>query len=330
MPPFDAGTAAASSCRPMELQQGRVTANGVDFAYLEAGPPAGPLVLCLHGFPDHAPTWRHLLPELAAAGFHAVAPWMRGYHPSGLAPDGRYQSATLALDALALLEALGVDGRGDVVGHDWGAVAACGAAILEPGRVGHLASLALPHPAVLGPRLIGDWEQRKRSWYMWFFQLPVIPEMVVEGDDFIVIEKLWRDWSPSYQPDAEDMARLKATLGAPGTLEAALSYYRHTFDLTRQADELAAAQADVNGGRISAPALFLAGYEDGCVEPDFDEQSLDLCDGPAAVEVVHHCGHFLHLEQPERVNARILALLRDELFGGEERSLMGERARVPR
>jgi hypothetical protein len=84
---------------------GRIQANGVDFAYLAAGPTDGPLALCLHGFPDHAPTFRHLLRALADAGWHAVAPWMRGYHPTGLAPDNQYQSATLSLDALALLGA---------------------------------------------------------------------------------------------------------------------------------------------------------------------------------------------------------------------------------
>ena len=62
----------------------RVQANGIDIAYLEAGPDDGPLALCLHGFPDHAPTWQHLMPELAAAGYHVVAPWLRGYSPTGL------------------------------------------------------------------------------------------------------------------------------------------------------------------------------------------------------------------------------------------------------
>jgi pimeloyl-ACP methyl ester carboxylesterase len=314
----------------MPAQARHVSANGVDFAYLEAGPADGPLVLCLHGFPDHAPTFRHLLPALAGAGFHAVAPWLRGYHPSGAAPDGRYQSATLALDAVALVEALSPDGRGDVVGHDWGALAACGTAVLAPERVRHAAMLALPHPAVMGARLVGDWEQRKRSWYMWFFQLPVLPEMMVAANDFSFVERLWTEWSPGYQPDAADMQALKATLASPGTLEAALSYYRHTIDLTRQADDLATLQADVSGGRLQVPALFLAGELDGCVEPDLDEESLAYCDGPAAVELVSGCGHFLHLEEPERVNARILALLRDEIFGGEERSLVGERARARR
>lgn len=291
----------------------RVTANGVDFAYLSAGPADGPLALCLHGFPDHAPTFRHLLPALAEAGYHAVAPWMRGYPPTSAAPDGRYQSAALALDAAALVEALSPDGTADLVGHDWGAVAVCGAAILQPQRVRHVCALALPHPAVLATRLLGDWDQLKRSWYMWFFQLPVVPEMLVAADDLAFVDRLWRDWSPGYTPDADDMDALKHTLGEPGALENALAYYRHTFDARPQSDELAAAQADVTGGRIAAPALFLAGDDDGCFAPDRDRESLALCDGKASVEVLDGCGHFLHLERPDAVNARILALLRDEL-----------------
>ena len=315
---------------PDAPQPRRVTANGVDFAYLEAGPAQGPLVLCLHGFPDHARTFRHLLPALAGAGYHAVAPWMRGYHPTGPAPDGRYQSATLALDALALVEALSPDGRADLVGHDWGAVAACGAAILQPERVRHLVSMALPHPAVFASHLLGDWEQRKRSWYMWFFQTAVLPEMLVSAEDFAFVRRLWVEWSPGIEFDEHDWEQLKATLRAPGTLEAALAYYRDTIDVTRQADELAAVQNDVSGGRIGVPALFLAGIEDGCAEPDLEEESLALCDAPAAVEVLEACGHFLHLERPDHVSARVLALLGDEMFGGEERTLIGQRARVRR
>ena len=142
----------------------RVPANGIDFAYLEAGPEDGPLALCLHGFPDHALTYRHLLPELGAAGWHAVAPWMRGYHPTGVAPDDQYQSATLALDALALLDALGGDGRSVIIGHDWGSVAACGAGMLEPERMARLVCLAIPQNALAFQKLITDWGQMKRSW----------------------------------------------------------------------------------------------------------------------------------------------------------------------
>jgi pimeloyl-ACP methyl ester carboxylesterase len=325
---FDGGGArASSSLADMDTSAAprRITANGVDFAYLEAGPGDGPLVLCLHGFPDHAPTFRRLLPALAAEGYHAVAPWMRGYHPTSLAPDGRYQSATLALDAVALVEALSPTGTGAIVGHDWGATAACGAAVLAPDRVHHMAALAVPHPAVFAGHLVGDWEQRKRSWYMWFFQLATLPEMMVPAADWEFVRRLWQEWSPGYQPDPDDMARLEATLAAEGTLEAALGYYRQTIDFSRQADDLAAVQADVSGGRIAVPALFLAGAEDGCIDPALARASLEMCDGPAAAEILEGCGHFLHLERPDRVNALILRLLRDQL-PDTDRTLLGRRA----
>jgi pimeloyl-ACP methyl ester carboxylesterase len=116
----------------MTITEGRTTANGLEFAYLEAG--AGPLALCLHGFPDSAWTWRHLLPALADAGFHAVAPFLRGYAPTAVPADGRYQTAVLALDAIGLHAALGGDDRAVLIGHDWGAIATYVAANHEPER----------------------------------------------------------------------------------------------------------------------------------------------------------------------------------------------------
>ena len=100
-----------------DFTAGSVNANGINFHYLEMG--EGPLALCLHGFPDHAWSFRHLLPDLAAAGFRAVAPFMRGYAPTTAPPDGRYHSALLARDAVALINALGAE-RACLIGNDWG------------------------------------------------------------------------------------------------------------------------------------------------------------------------------------------------------------------
>src|SRR5262245_28627548 len=109
-----------------------VTANGLEMAYLELG--AGPIAMCLHGFPDSAWTWRHLLPALADAGFHAVAPWLRGYAPTGVPADGHYQNGALVRDINALHAALGGDSDAVIIGHDWGARAANGAAAFAPDR----------------------------------------------------------------------------------------------------------------------------------------------------------------------------------------------------
>ncbi|MBP9053498.1 MAG: alpha/beta fold hydrolase, partial [Ilumatobacteraceae bacterium] len=114
------------------ITSGSVSANGVDFGYLTAGDPAAPLALCVHGFPDSAHTWRHLLPRLAEAGFRAVAPFQRGYAPTSVPADGRYQTGVLAQDMNMLHEALGGGGDAVIIGHDWGAPATYGAAVLGP------------------------------------------------------------------------------------------------------------------------------------------------------------------------------------------------------
>src|SRR5205807_3317041 len=116
-----------------QFKTGSVRANGIQFHYLEAG--SGPLVLCLHGFPDHARSFRFQLPALAKAGFRAVAPYLRGYAPTDVPEAGPYQSAALAKDAVALIDALSPKEPAFVFGHDWGALAAYGAAILAPNRV---------------------------------------------------------------------------------------------------------------------------------------------------------------------------------------------------
>src|SRR4030081_2546744 len=176
-------------------EQRRAAANGIDFAYLESGPPDGPLTLLLHGFPDTAHSLDGLRTALAGAGWRAVAPWMRGYHPTSADPLGVYQPAARAQAIAALVEALSPGRPAAVVGHDWGALAACGAGILRPELVRRLVSMALPHPAVAAGRFAGDVAQLKRSWYMWFFQLPGIPERVVAADGFGLVGRPWGDWA---------------------------------------------------------------------------------------------------------------------------------------
>ena len=117
-----------------QFKTGSVRANGIQFHYLEAG--SGPLVLCLHGFPDHARSFRFQLPALAKAGFRAVAPYLRGYAPTDVPANGPFQYAALAKDAAALVEALSPKEPGFVFGHDWGAVATYGAAQIAPQRIG--------------------------------------------------------------------------------------------------------------------------------------------------------------------------------------------------
>jgi pimeloyl-ACP methyl ester carboxylesterase len=291
------------------MEQGRVVANGLGFAYLAAGPPDGQLVLCLHGFPDHAPTYDLLLPELAEAGFRAVAPWLRGYAPTDVPADGSYQTAALALDAIALCDALYPGRPAMLVGSDWGAATAWLAAAHAPGRFERIVGMAVPPTAALAARFLFDVGQLKRSWYIFFFQSP-LAEMAVSANDFALIETLWRDWSPGFTPARDFMRALKDTFASPGCTEAALGYYRTMFDPARHDPALAEVQAKAAEG-VPVPALYLHGLDDGCLGSELivpDELRPHFLAG-VDVELVGGAGHFLHLEAPSVVNHRIVGFL---------------------
>lgn len=288
------------------MKASTIAARGMTFHTLEEG--EGPLVLCLHGFPDSLRSFRHQLPALAAAGYRAVAPAMRGYAPTGAAPDGRYQTAALGLDAVALIEALGYDDA-VVFGHDWGALAAYGAALAAPHRVRKLVAAAVPYGAQVSAAFMSSYDQQRRSWYMFFFQTP-FADVALAHDDYAFIERLWQDWSPGWRYPREEMEALKAVFREPGVASAALGYYRAMFDPSLQDPALADLQNRMMLAPIDVPALMLHGADDGCM-------GAELVDGMGAffprglrTEIVPGTGHFLHQEDPARINALVLDFLR--------------------
>src|ERR1700722_19337504 len=151
------------------LRARTVTANGLQFGVLEVG--SGPLALCLHGSPASAPTWRYLLPALADAGFHAVAPFMRGYAPTGIPADGCYGLGALVADAVRLHDVLGGDHQAVLTGSDWGAETAYGAAAFAPERWRRVVTLGVP-PLALDTKIFADYDQLKRFFYLFFLKAP--------------------------------------------------------------------------------------------------------------------------------------------------------------
>jgi len=272
----------------LDLPQVRLTA-------LQWGDPEAPLALCLHGFPDSANTWRFLGPDLARAGYHAVAPFTRGYAPSGLPNDNLFSVTALAGDASSIRRQLHPSGPAVAIGHDWGGITAQALAAVPESDFDRCVSLAIPslwslvdqaqvhtRDAVL-PLLA----QLGRSWYIGFNQLPALPERVSHP----LIRHLWRSWSPGYDA-TEDLIGALATLATPAHQKAVFNYYRALRRV--RGDEAWLRQPVV-------PVKYLHGATDGCFSPALSRLT-------GSVEIPN-AGHFLHLERPRTVNAEVLAFL---------------------
>lgn len=270
-----------------------VVANGVRFAYLTRG--SGPLVLLLHGFPDSAYTWDHLMPELAAAGFHAVAPFMRGYFPTEIPRDGAYDADTLGRDAIALIEALGVE-RAVVIGHDWGAIAGYAAATLGPHRVSLLVTLGIPHPRTIRPTPRLAWSMR----HVFTLRVPGAGQRL-RANDFAYVDELWRRWSPSWRHlPASETAHAKDALRAPGSAEAACAYYA----------ALGPRRPASLRDPITVPTVAFTGDDDGVPHRWYERARRLFTSSYEVVQVPG--GHFMHREHPREVNAELVRVLRDK------------------
>lgn len=283
------------------IEQLSIAANGLSFPALAAG--SGPLVLLLHGFPDSPETFLDQLPVLAAHGYRAVAPTLRGYAPEAQPADGDYHAVRMAEDVVAIASALGAD-EFDLIGHDWGASIAFAVAGLAPDRVRSLAALAVPHPVRFAERYAIDPEQQVRSTYILEFQAPSADAMIV-ADDFAYLERLWRSWSPGWQIPPAALSTMRATFGRPGVSGAALAYYRQAFDATSAA---ALDTQRVYALPLSVPTLGIAGDTDGCIAPDVFASAMQAADFPAGLtmKTIPAAGHFLHREAPAAVNAALL------------------------
>ena len=243
------------------------------------------------------------MPQLANAGYRVVAPFMRGYAPSAVPADGCYQTAMLARDANALHEELGGDGDAVIIGHDWGAPSVYGAAIDAPSRWKKVVGMAVPPTAALGLAFVQNLEQIKRSWYMFFFQHG-LADLVVGANNHAYIEMLWRDWSPGYDASF-DLEAVKKSLADPKNLQAALGYYRATLGDGYRDPSLKALQDQMGAGVPTQPLLYLHGANDGCIGTEVVEAAKSMSPANAQFAIVKDAGHFLQLEQPQKVNKLI-------------------------
>lgn len=267
--------------------------DGLDFGALAAGD--GDPVLLLHGFPDLNAAFEYQIEALADLGYRAVAPALRGYPPTG--GPGPYTVSQLRDDTLALARSIGMtaESPGVVVGHDWGGIAACLAAGEEPTLFGKLVVASVPHPASFAARVLGgDYDQLKRSWYMFFFQMEGLAEAAIRASKMALLERLVLDWSPSLLKNEGSglIHRRMEAMAEPGVLESALSYYRSVFP--RPGGPL-----PLTAKPVPVPTLLIFGSEDNCIPHTVAQDSNAFFPGGYEIEVIAGAGHFVHTEKPD-------------------------------
>jgi pimeloyl-ACP methyl ester carboxylesterase len=289
-------------CR-VELKHRYADLGDMRLHYVEAG--EGPLVLLLHGFPQFWYEWRHQIPALVEAGFRVVAPDMRGYNLSDKPPGvGAYRVQVLARDVERLILACG-EQTAAVVGHDWGAIVAWFAAMRYPERVGRLAILNVPHPARFSDGLLSP-QQLLRSSYVFFFQIPWLPEEVIRAGNFTLLRSVLR--RDPVRPGAltvEDIERYVEAMARPGVLTATLNYYRALLRHPRESQALLE--------RIEAPVLVIWGEKDRALSRWLADPPLPWVPNLLRVERLPEASHWVAEDRPREVNALLLDFLRSPL-----------------
>ena len=284
------------------MPEGYADLGTIKLHYVQEG--EGDLALLLHGFPDYCASWKAQLPALAEAGFRAVAPDLRGYNlsdkPKGV---GAYDIDLLVEDVRNLIDALDAP-RAHLVGHDWGGVISWYFAMRYPEYLDRLAILNSPHPAHVPMGWLRDPRQLLKSWYVFFFQIPSVPEHRLADDDFRNLKRVYFGQKGAFE--ADEIEEYIEAARRTGNMSGPLNYYRAFL----RSNPI---RIRSRRRRIDGPVLVLWGDGDAALQPSLAEPPQELV--PNA-EVVHFpdAGHWVHKQKPDEINK----LLRGFLTAGEK------------
>ena len=283
--------------------------NKIKLHVVMAGPKDGQPVLLLHGFPEFWYGWRKQIPALAEAGYRVIVPDQRGYNLSDK-PKGvkAYSLDKLVADILGLIDALGYD-KVNLVGHDWGAVVAWAFAIWHPERLRKLGILNVPHPAVMMNFLRrGDPEQLRRSWYVFAFQIPWLPEAIMRSDNWRGAERVLRGSGKIHTFTNEDMTEYKKAWSQPDAMTAMINWYRA---IVRHRPKMP------QGSRVKVPTLMIWGMQDVALSHRMARLSIDYCDDGKLV-LFEEATHWVQHDETEAVNQLLLEFLSKKITTGED------------
>ncbi len=280
-------------------QHRHVITNGIRMYYVTQG--SGPLIVLLHGFPEFWYSWRFQLPFLAEHGYTAVAPDLRGYNDTDKPRKG-YDVATLTCDIKGLIKGLGQE-KAIIAGHDWGGAVAWVFAARYPEMTGRLIVMNAPHPLAF-QREMRTLRQLRKSWYIFFFQLPWLPEYMLLRNNANEVGRMLRGAAVQKTTFPREVtARFQQAMSKPGAMKAALNYYRQIFGRTPWS--LAATS---NGFRIKAPTLIIWGEQDIALGIEL-LNGLEQWVDSLQIQRIPDSGHWVQQEQPGKVNQLMLDFL---------------------
>ena len=268
-----------------------VPANGLDFEVFEAG-EGNRLALLLHGFPQHAVSWHNQVPFLAGLGYRVWAVNQRGYGGTSRLPQREDYSLELTGDVAGLIDASGAESA-TLIAHDWGAFVAWAFAIRRIRPLARLVIVNVPHPLCFR-RELKTWAQRRKSWYVAFFQLPLLPELLLSARGGSVLASAMR--RGARHPEAfpyEVLETYRANVSAPGAATAMLNWYR-----AAGRDVMAARDF---GAPIDTPTLVIWGEEDVALGlPCLDGTDRYVRD--LRIERLPGISHWAQEDAPQEVN----------------------------
>jgi epoxide hydrolase 4 len=264
-----------------------------------AGPLDGSVVVLLHGFPEFWYGWHRQIEPLAAAGFRVIVPDQRGYNlsskPAGVSA---YALTDLVSDVIAIADQLGQE-RIFLAGHDWGAAVAWGVALLHPNRVAKLAILNVPHPSVMRRYLMKNRRQLRKSWYMFFFQLPYLPEAFLSASNFRRGVASLAGSSRHGTFSEDDLAQYRAAWSQPGALTAMIHWYRAAFRY----------RVPFPDRTVRVPTRILWGVRDRFLMAEMAQDSLRYCT-QAELITFPEATHWLQHEESTRVSELLIDFFR--------------------
>jgi pimeloyl-ACP methyl ester carboxylesterase len=260
--------------------------NDLTFDVLDAGPPDGPVVVLLHGFPQHYDSWNAVIGRLTAAGYRCLAPNQRGYSAGARPPRRRdYRIPELVADLGALIDASGAR-RVHLVGHDWGAAVAWAAAAEMPARLATVSPISVPHPAAFLKSFITS-RQGLASWYMYLFQLPRIPEWLLTRRKGAVVAEVLRRGGQTRAAAERDAQAMRE----PGALTAAINWYR----------AMPLSNPRAISQKVSVPTLYVWSDQDIALLPKSAHNTARYVSGEYRFEVLSGVSHWIPDEQPDKL-----------------------------